>query len=247
MTKKVSVVIPTLQKNTTLLFKLLDNLSKDDGVGEIIVIDNSTKGLDYKCEKIKLITPKINMFVNPSWNLGVEIAQNKIVALLNDDIIIPKNFCSDVVEKITPEMGSIGCAREFIKEIDDFDVVPNKEDINLAEISSRNLHWGIAIFFYKSSYYKIPKKLKIYYGDDWLIHKNNKARKKNYRIEGQTIYHYGSLSSGSAEFNNVLKEEGKIYRKLELSLMDRIFYYKKDSKGFKLTILGIKLSKKFSE
>ncbi|MBE7711196.1 MAG: glycosyltransferase [Cyanobacteria bacterium SIG31] len=247
MVKKISVVIPTLQKNTTLLFKLLDNLSKDDGVGEIIVIDNSTKGLDYNCEKLKLISPKENMFVNPSWNLGVKEAKYKIVALLNDDIIVPERFCSSVAKKMNSNMGCIGCSRRFIREINDYDVVPEKKEIELTEISFRNLHWGIAIFFYKTSYYDIPENLKIYCGDDWLIYKNNKAKRKNYCIQNQIIHHYGSLSSGSVEFNRVLHDEEKIYRKLTFSFIENIFSYKRDFSGFRLNLLGLKFSKKFSE
>ena len=36
----LSIVIPTLQKNLAALYNLLDNLTKDEAVGEIIIIDN---------------------------------------------------------------------------------------------------------------------------------------------------------------------------------------------------------------
>ena len=44
MTKKISIIIPTLQKNIDFLNQLVTSLVADDAVGEIIVIDNSTNG-----------------------------------------------------------------------------------------------------------------------------------------------------------------------------------------------------------
>ena len=51
---KISVVIPTLQKNLLFLENLLASLDKDTCVDEIIVIDNSCKGLDYKSDKLSV-------------------------------------------------------------------------------------------------------------------------------------------------------------------------------------------------
>ena len=79
MTRKLSVIIPTLQKNLDFLNQLINSLINDEAVGEIIVIDNSTKGFEYQNEKVRVIVPKQNLFVNPSWNLGTREAKYDIV------------------------------------------------------------------------------------------------------------------------------------------------------------------------
>ena len=240
--KNISVVIPTLQKNKELLLNLIKSLEKDVNVNEIIVIDNSLKGLDYSGNKLELIIPPSNMYVNPSWNLGVRSAKNDNVAILNDDITIPENFCSSVFEKMTEDMGIVGYNIDFVKETQDILPPPKSDKINLIEIKNRCLHWGIAIFFNKSNYNEIPNDLKIFYGDDWLIYQCKKNRKKIYSITNQEIYHYGSLSSSAGSLNPIAQEEEKIYKKLTRNWKNKLFSFDLLYSGFTVTILGIKFS-----
>ena len=241
---KISVVIPTLQKNLLFLGKLLASLDKDTCVDEIIVIDNSCKGLDYKSDKLRVVIPNENLFVNPSWNLGVKEAKNEIVALLNDDIIIPDGFCSSVAEKMAAEprekVGCIGFCADNILETKDLEQNPEKTNLTLKKVNGRSLYWGIAIFFYKNSYHQIPEELKIYCGDDWIFVQNQKCKKQNYNICGQNIYHYQSLSSGEKVLNHICKNDIKLYRKLIYKWWQWIFNFEFVYKGFRVTIFGIK-------
>ena len=238
----ISVVIPTLQKNKELLLNLIKMLEKDSNVSEIIVIDNSLKGLDYPSDKIKLITPPANLFVNPSWNLGVKSAANDNVAILNDDITVPENFCSSIFEKITDDMGIVGYNIDYVKETQEILPSPQAGEINLVEIPNRCMGWGIALFFNKSNYIEIPDDLKIFYGDDWLIYQNKKRKKKIYSVSGQEIYHYGSLSSASSSLNEIAKNDEKLYKKLTRNWKNRLFSFDLLYKGIVITILGIKFS-----
>ena len=113
----LTIIIPTLQKNTNALNNLLSTLDSDNKVGEIIVIDNSLKGIVFKSEKIKIITPKENLYVNPSWNLGVKNAKYNKIGLLNDDIAIPVNFCTQISNLIENKMGLIGMDEKNIQII----------------------------------------------------------------------------------------------------------------------------------
>ena len=97
---KLSVIIPTLQKNKEFLDNLIKTLSIDESVAEIIVIDNSCTGYSYESEKLRVIVPKENLYVNPSWNLGVKEAKEDIIALLNDDITIPDSFCQTILSQM---------------------------------------------------------------------------------------------------------------------------------------------------
>lgn len=239
--KKLSVVIPTLQKNVKLLNNLVNTLDTDSTVSEIIIIDNSTKGYQFDSKKLKVIIPKENLFVNPSWNFGVNEAKEEVVALLNDDITIPHDFCKNVVEKMNNQMGIVGFHRNFIENIPKVMPIPKTESLYLEKATGRCGFFGIAMFFYKTSYIKIPDDIKIYWGDDWLFYQNKKNHRQNYFIAGQKIYHYGSLSSTDKSINPYSKEDSKLYRKYTRKWWQYIFNLEEVYKGLRLTILGLEI------
>ena len=124
---KLSVIIPTMQKNTKILLKLLKNISQDKVVDEIILIDNAGKGFDKDILNVEKVVPVINAenrYVNPTWNQGVELAKNEYWALLNDDILVSDDFCTNVVSKIKPSMGIIGVATDSVQTLNP-DLVDN--------------------------------------------------------------------------------------------------------------------------
>ena len=53
--KKISIIIPTMQKNILLLNKLLEKLNYDKCVDEILIIDNSTKGFESNFSKVFVV------------------------------------------------------------------------------------------------------------------------------------------------------------------------------------------------
>ena len=93
MNRNISVIIPTLQKSVETLNNLVKELVTDESVKEILIIDNSLKGYKFNSEKVRVIIPKENLFVNPSWNLGVKEAKYEYICIANDDIKIGNNFC----------------------------------------------------------------------------------------------------------------------------------------------------------
>lgn len=235
----ISVIIPTLQKKLNCLSLLVSQLDKDINVGEIIIIDNARKGILLKSLKLKVISPECNLYVNPSWNLGVEIAKYEIIALLNDDIVIPENFCSNVINFINPNLGILGVDHNNVFSIDRIEKVPNTSKISLHEAYSREFLFGIAMFFYRSSYCKIPNELKILCRDDYIFNYNIKKGRRNYLISGQDIYHFGSLSSSCSEFNSICKKDKKIFSKLTVKWYERIFSIHRYSNGYKLRFFFI--------
>ncbi|MBO5737714.1 glycosyltransferase [bacterium] len=239
--KKVSVVIPTLQKKLEILNNLIKMLDSDNFVTEIIVIDNSTKGYIYESNKVKVIVPKENLFVNPSWNLGVKESKEDIVALLNDDITIPENFCKNVVSQMNEKMGVVGFHRDYIINIPEIMPTPASTEIALENATGRCGFFGVAMFFYKSSYIEIPEDIKIFWGDDWLYYQNKKRKRENYFITKQEIYHYGSLSSTDKVINPYSEKDSKLYRKYTRKWWQQIFNIESVYKGFRLTILGLEL------
>ena len=245
--KKVSVVIPTLQKNLELLNNLVKNLSEDESVSEIIVIDNSVKGYSYDSNKLRVIVPASNMFVNPSWNLGVKEAKEEIVSLLNDDITLPKDFCRSVVEKMSPDMGIVGFHRDYIENKQVIKEPPEISNLILEKADGRCGYFGVAMFFNKQSYIEIPDDIKIFWGDDWLFYQNKKCKRENYFIKGQKIYHWGSLSSTDKVVNPYAKKDACLYRKYTRKWWQYIFNYETVYKGFRVTLFGVELLHHFDK
>lgn len=239
--KKLSVIIPTLQKNIELLNNLVCTLDKDVSVSEIILIDNSRKGYNYGSDKLKVILPNENLFVNPSWNLGVNEAREDIVALFNDDITIPFDFCKKVVEKMTDNMGIVGFHRDYIENIQKNVSAPELAEFSLEEADGRCGYFGVVMFFNKSSYVQIPEDIKVFWGDDWLFVQNKRRHRKNYFIFGQKIYHYGSLSSADKSINPYARKDSKLYRKYTKRWWEYVFNIEPVFRGFRITVLGIEL------
>lgn len=213
----LSVIIPTLQKDIFVLEKLLTTLSCDSAVEEIILIDNSLKGFSTSINKVRVHTPSCNLFVNPSWNLGVKLAKSEYIALFNDDVVIPENFCSSIYEKLSVEAGIYGICEHNIQNIvmEEVDKTLLNTEINITKAEKRNNYYGIVMFFHKSAFYPIPEKIKVWCGDDYLFMQNVKNGRQNYKICGQNILHLTSMSSGCSQFDKIKQNDLIEYSKYD--------------------------------
>ena len=74
---KFSVIIPTIWKGETLN-DLLINLYNCELIGEVILINNDNKNSKPipLHDKLIYVEPQKNLFVNPSWNLGVRMSKS---------------------------------------------------------------------------------------------------------------------------------------------------------------------------
>ena len=105
---KVSAIIPTLWKAKEFTDHLVDVLIEDESVGEIIIIDNAPADFSYDNEKVIMLRQEENLYVNLSWNLGIEESDYDKFIILNDDIIIPYNFVTQLEKWLTKDRGIIG-------------------------------------------------------------------------------------------------------------------------------------------
>lgn len=248
--KNLSVIIPTLQKDIETLNNLVSRLVVDEVVKEVLIIDNSLKGYSFKNKKVRVIIPKENLFVNLSWNLGVREAQNEYICLANDDIGIPNNFCTKVLEKFSDDFGIVGMNNfdvintknknnDIVIQIDNEELEKSK-DISFKPITFRPDSFGIMMFFKKENYVEIPEDLKIFYGDDWVIYQARKKGKYNQVCTGQKIYHLGSLSSN--KFTGLVNEERKKYLKHILPNYKRLLCHVETCTHNVWFVLGIMIS-----
>lgn len=239
MDKKISIVIPTLQKRIDVLENLVKTLNNDDSIGEIIIINNlPEKSLDFDYDKLKIITPNRNVYVNPAWNMGVDFAEYEIIGLLNDDIIIADDFCTSLIQKLPEKFGVIGYSKNDVIPVEDIENNPKTEEIKLNKKDFIDSCFGIAMFFKKSLYSVIPSEMKIMYGDCWIFDYFKKQGFINYEITNQKIYHFGSLTSSSKNFNPVIENDKKVYKKLTIKWYQKIFSIKEYADCVKMRFLG---------
>jgi hypothetical protein len=169
---------------------------------EFILIDNS-HGC-YLEPEITVLIPKENLFVNKAWNIGVEIAKNNIVCLLNDDIEINFATIKNNLESINNlDFGIIGfdanknLGTDFNTNVDKFE---------FKEAECRYLGFGCMMFIRKENYIKIDERMRIFFGDDLLYWWNrDKNGRKIYIIEN--LKALGELSLTSKDYNDEIQVE----------------------------------------
>jgi len=215
---KVSAIIPTLWKTKEFTNHLVDVLIKDESVGEIIIIDNDPTDFFYDNEKVVMLKQEENLYVNPSWNLGIEECYYDKFIIFNDDIIIPYNFVSKLEEWITEDIGLVGLDSASIIKVNQFDaenITKLDREIELQPVSNRNWGFGMAIAAHKKSYHKIPENIRIWYGDDYLFHMNNEAGKTNYVIDDIPIFTKISATSDLEEFDKIKNIDTLMYDRMK--------------------------------
>ena len=228
---KLSIIIPTMQKDLDVLNKLLAELVEDNCIFEIIVIDNSTKGFDYPSDKVRVISPEKNLYVNPAWNLGVKEAKCNYFGILNDDLILPKNYCLQVLNfiKETENIGLVGIDTNALlnSKKEDFETYPICETFEFEKMDScyDTGFWGSAIFGKKENYYQIPEDIKIWCGDNYLQKMNIDNGKQNYQVINSQIKHLISLSvNSSKKIKTILQNDIRNYSKIDKRYKGHDFY-----------------------
>lgn len=213
----ISFIVPTMWKDSKRLSNVIEDYKRANiPDAEFILIDNS-HGC-YLEPELTILIPKENLFVNKSWNIGVELAKNDIVCLLNDDIEI--NFQTiknnlDVINNL--DFGIIGfdanknLGTEFNTNVDVFEF---KE----ADFGT-TLGFGCMMFIRKENYIKIDERLRIFFGDDILYWWNkDKNDRKIYIIDN--LKALGELSLTSKDYEAELQVEVHIFDEIIRNLQN---------------------------
>jgi glycosyltransferase involved in cell wall biosynthesis len=198
---KYSIIIPTLWKSNRTK-KLINDLQQCEYVDEIIIIDNSFDGhQDTKVEKIRFVSFGGNIYVNPAWNKGIELAKNECVALCNDDINFNPNIFGVIDESILSYVGIIGMGEGNYK--DDIDK-ENGSYIDVWQPGINDWGWGCMILLNKKNWIDIPDNIKIWYGDNFIkdVNPAPKAVLRNFKVETEM-----STTSDGDEWNDRKKED----------------------------------------
>jgi len=199
---KYSVIIPTLWKSNRI-HKLLSDLIKCQYVDEIILIDNAGKYFEYyeALDKVKLVQVEKNIYVNPAWNLGIKIAKNDLVALLNDDINFDPNIFGIIDTNVLDTFGIVGMGEGNYKEqIDE----SNGPYLDIWKPGVNDWGWGCFIMLNKKNWIEIPDNIKIWYGDNFIKDVNpiTKSCLRNFKVETEM-----STTSDETEWDVFKKQD----------------------------------------
>lgn len=75
--ERFSVIIPTLQRSPRLT-PLIDTYVGHPDVAEVVVVNNALRPFHYAHDKVRVLNLDQNIFVNPSWNLGVQESRHDL-------------------------------------------------------------------------------------------------------------------------------------------------------------------------
>lgn len=181
-----SVVLATLWKSPRI-HKVLEDLSNEPLVGEIILIDNAPGTPFTLHEKIRWLKQKENLYNQPSINLGVQEARYENLCIAQDDNNFDTGIFSLVAKHLDDETRMIGVDWHSIKAPG----YPYEHNPSLPTqiIDTENITpgWFCLFFLKRHKYVPIPDDLKVAHGDNYLIRHMEGGLKSiiNWTMEGE--------------------------------------------------------------
>lgn len=208
----ISVIMPTLWKGEHYK-RMLPQFNQHPLVGEIFIIDNeitSTNKEILNLNKVKHLPQSKNIFVNPAWNLAVNKISFDRLCLYSDDVLFDISVLNDIYPLLTSKNGTFTFASDSIFESEDKVYIAEWERKLIKPSIGFHYRSGVCMFMHKQSYYPIPEKYKVYYGDTHLFDLNLLNGKQNYQIENYVCI--TKMKTTSKFFNDIVKEDHDHYK-----------------------------------
>jgi glycosyltransferase involved in cell wall biosynthesis len=216
----ISFIIPTIWKAEEI-YKSIEQFKRLQIKNvELIIVDNTHSDFYDDDPRIIIVKCSNNIFVNPAWNLGVKLAKNKYICLLNDDIYfnyvtVLNNFQKFIDQN--PKLGLIGF-NENSRIKNNTDPLNNDND-ELLLIDTTGIvpfGYGCCIFLKKEDYFEIYDECKIFYGDTILIVSIvDIKRKRMYYIDN--LISIGRISVSSDDYpKNMETDEISFYKQYKI-------------------------------
>ena len=209
----VSFIIPTLWKSE-YIYKTIDAIQASSIPGiELLIFDNNQTGYTNDSPNITIINDN-NYWVNPAWNMGVELAKNEWVCFLNDDVYLNidlfcKEFNRHIIQtefKKTFGILAFESGSNFDKEINE-----DTDQLLLANQTQRGTGFGQFIVINKKTYSPIPEEFKIFFGDDYLFFLYRSILKLD-SWYFKNLKFIGDLSTSSRSVEHLIQEEFKFWK-----------------------------------
>lgn len=210
----ISFIMPTLWKAREI-HRLIENFKKITNKNvELILIDNKNSNFKDNDPKITVIKCSKNIFVNPAWNLGVKLAKNEYICLLNDDVYFNFTTVINNFDRIWREYKNIGIIgynidekirSEYNRELND-----DNDILTLTNIDYVPMGFGCCMFMKKDDYVYIDETYKIYWGDTLqIVSTIDEKRKKMYLFDN--LISVGRLSVTSQSYEHTMEAEKVLF------------------------------------
>lgn len=176
----ISVIVPTMWYDSNFC-NVLAKIVELEIVGEVIIINNDVSRMPsdpcLQHHKIKIHNMNENIYVNPSWNLGAQLAKYSVLAFLGDDVDINVNIFEKTHNLIESNQDTIGMVTVLCRHKDYEHLYDNfftDDTIDFYKFndpdpdeSKRILPIGLGNLFFiqKRNWVKIPEETKIYHGE----------------------------------------------------------------------------------
>jgi hypothetical protein len=210
---KYSIIIPTLWRSPEQLETMLKLYRNHYMVREIIIINNAREltpdWFDESHQKMIVVKPPRNIFVNPAWNLGVDISRSDYIALVNDDLLMDHETLTDILTQSYMFLSDgvfqlIGMAEHnFVQNKASFTHHPQ-----LSSITKKGHGFGTFMLMQKRNYVPIPNCLKIWRGDHIQLIHNNTGELGGIHIETKM----STTINSDQIFNQIGKRDMNIFR-----------------------------------
>ena len=185
----ISVIVPTLLK-IDRFYETIKELSECDEVGEIIIINNTLIEAKFDSPKVRQVFDGKNIYINPSWNKGVEMSKYDKLCIINDDIWFDWKYLKSILPFITEDNGMIGMSSfNYDRPMYPFQINPIYPNEKTTR-GHRPTGYACCFFIHKNRWDIIPDDLKLWCGDDWVFYRSSKC---NYVIDGLPLK--GSVSA----------------------------------------------------
>ena len=198
----ITFIIPTIWKAEEI-YKSIEQFKRlENKKAELIIVDNTHSDFYDSDPRITIVKCSNNIFVNPAWNIGVKLARNKYICLLNDDIYFNYVTLFNNFEKFiqqNPKLGLIGFNENARHKGSEKELNADHDDLILIDTTGIvPFGYGCCIFINKEDYIEIYEDYKIFYGDTILIVSIvDMKRKRMYYIDNLITVGRISVSSNA--------------------------------------------------
>lgn len=176
----------------------LSEANASSKIQQIYVIDNTADKL-FKSDlpKVQILNFDKNIYVNPAWNLGVNLSNADNVVIMNDDIACCKENYDYVDELLnTDDCGLCSIESTYIETLKEYTStqVGIRSEIKTNEIFGNpdNNKTGWFFGIKRKLWKNIPSPIKIIYGDDLIYMRIRKLGYSTKNITNTTIGHLES-------------------------------------------------------
>lgn len=186
----ISYIIPTIWKSK-FIFKQIEQFKQiNDNKAELIIIDNTNSDFEDNHPQIKVLKMPENIFVNPAWQLGVNLSSNDRVCIINDDIYfnLPR-FHKFVLDTKVKAVCYNSKTYKTLEDSPEWKLVANPNP------NRRPPGIGQMMYLHKENWTELPWGMKLWYGDDIIYYYHTLIRNIPFHyIEGMAILGEQSVS-----------------------------------------------------